>query len=100
MTKSALTRHVDRRKFVNGRWMDASDTESDGDDMDRLQYIDAALYLPADLLPKGDRMSMAHSLEARVPFLDRAVVESSNGGRAGPRGPTGACGATASCGCG
>jgi len=49
--------------------------ESDGDELDRLQYIDTALYLPGDLLPKTDRMTMAHSLEARVPFLDRAVVE-------------------------
>ncbi len=49
--------------------------ESDGDVLDRLQYIDTALYLPANLLPKTDRMTMAHSLEARVPFLDRAVVE-------------------------
>ena len=49
--------------------------EADGGPLDRLQYIDTALYLPADLLAKADRMSMAHSLEARVPFLDRAVVE-------------------------
>jgi asparagine synthase (glutamine-hydrolysing) len=49
--------------------------ESDGGALDRLQYIDTALYLPADLLAKADRMSMAHSLEARVPFLERAVVE-------------------------
>jgi asparagine synthase (glutamine-hydrolysing) len=49
--------------------------ESDGGDLDRLQYIDTTLYLPGDLLVKTDRMTMAHSLEARVPFLDRAVVE-------------------------
>jgi len=49
--------------------------ESDGGDLDRLQYVDTRLYLPADILVKVDRMSMAHSLEARVPFLDRSVVE-------------------------
>ena len=53
--------------------------ESDGDELDRLQYIDAKLYLPADILVKVDRMSMAHSLEARVPFLDRAMVELAGG---------------------
>jgi asparagine synthase (glutamine-hydrolysing) len=49
--------------------------ESDGGDLDRLQYVDGLLYLPADILVKVDRMSMAHSLEARVPFLDRAMLE-------------------------
>jgi len=49
--------------------------ESDGDTLERLQYVDARLFLPADILVKVDRMSMAHSLEARVPFLDRAVME-------------------------
>jgi asparagine synthase (glutamine-hydrolysing) len=49
--------------------------ESDGGELDRLQYVDSTLYLPADILTKVDRMSMAHSLEARVPFLDRAMLE-------------------------
>jgi asparagine synthase (glutamine-hydrolysing) len=49
--------------------------EGDGDELDRLQYVDTKLYLPADILVKVDRMSMQHSLEARVPFLDRAMLE-------------------------
>ena len=35
-----------------------------------LMYIDSAVFLPDDLMIKNDRMSMAHSLEARVPFTD------------------------------
>src|SRR5262249_17704833 len=46
-----------------------------GDALDRLQAVDQDIYLPADILVKADRMSMAHSLEARVPFLDRSVME-------------------------
>ncbi len=41
----------------------------------RLQDVDLAPYLADDLLTKTDRMSMAHSLEARVPFLDPVVAE-------------------------
>ena len=41
----------------------------------RLQDVDLGIYLPDDLLVKTDRMSMVHSLEARVPFLDEAVAD-------------------------
>jgi asparagine synthase (glutamine-hydrolysing) len=57
------------------RLFEALYAESDGEELDRLQYVDGLLYLPADILVKVDRMSMAHSLEARVPFLDTAVME-------------------------
>lgn len=41
----------------------------------KMQYCDIALLLPSDMLVKGDRLSMAHSLELRTPFIDREVYE-------------------------
>lgn len=43
---------------------------SDLPDAEQMQYIDLMYWLPGDILKKADRMSMAHSLELRVPFLD------------------------------
>ncbi|MCH8806864.1 MAG: asparagine synthase (glutamine-hydrolyzing) [Planctomycetes bacterium] len=45
------------------------------DVLNRLMYIDASVFLPDDLMIKNDRMSMAHSLEARVPFTDPDLTE-------------------------
>ncbi|MGH9223000.1 MAG: asparagine synthase (glutamine-hydrolyzing), partial [Acidimicrobiales bacterium] len=42
--------------------------------VDRLLDLNLRTYLPDDLLPKVDRMSMAHALEVRSPFLDIDVV--------------------------
>ncbi len=41
----------------------------------KMQYCDLNTWLKSDILVKGDRLSMAHSLEARVPYLDREVFE-------------------------
>ncbi|MDQ0338080.1 asparagine synthase (glutamine-hydrolyzing) [Caldalkalibacillus uzonensis] len=43
------------------------------DPVTQMQYIDLHTWLRGDILAKADRMSMAHSLELRVPFLDRQV---------------------------
>jgi asparagine synthase (glutamine-hydrolysing) len=43
--------------------------------LSRMLYVDTKLWLPDDLLARGDKMSMAASIEARVPLLDHKVVE-------------------------
>jgi len=48
---------------------------SGGDDLHRMLYVDARFSLPDNLLLYGDKMSMATSLEARVPFLDLPLME-------------------------
>jgi asparagine synthase (glutamine-hydrolysing) len=45
------------------------------DALNRMLYVDTKLWLPDDLLARGDKTSMAASIEARVPLLDHKVVE-------------------------
>jgi asparagine synthase (glutamine-hydrolysing) len=52
---------------------------ADLDHSTAMQYVDLHTWLPGDILTKADRMSMAHSLELRVPFLDQAVYAAAAG---------------------
>ncbi|RDB58077.1 asparagine synthase (glutamine-hydrolyzing) [Paraeggerthella hongkongensis] len=45
------------------------------DETTRMQYVDLHFWLVGDILLKTDKMSMAHSLESRVPFLDKQVFD-------------------------
>jgi asparagine synthase (glutamine-hydrolysing) len=60
---------------VLSSYREALDRVRDSSLLSRLLYLNARTYLLDDLLPKMDRMSMAHGLETRSPFLDRALVE-------------------------
>ena len=50
------------------------DKVADKDDVTKMQYLDLHLWMTGDILLKADKMSMAHSLELRVPFLDKEVM--------------------------
>jgi len=57
-------------------WIAAAHDEAQAHDLlDRTLYADHVTYLSGDLLPKTDRVTMAHSLEARAPLLDLEWVE-------------------------
>lgn len=44
------------------------------DDVTKMQYLDLHLWMTGDILLKADKMSMANSLELRVPFLDKEIM--------------------------
>jgi asparagine synthase (glutamine-hydrolysing) len=56
-------------------WADRISFLQDRDWMSAAQYCDLHTYLPLDILTKVDRMTMAHSIEARPPLLDHRLVE-------------------------
>lgn len=65
------------KKYINritGPFYDKAEA-GNYDDVTQMQYIDMNFWLIGDILLKADKMSMAHSLESRVPFLDKVLFE-------------------------
>ncbi len=50
------------------------DKVKDKDEVTKMQYLDMHLWLPEDILLKADKMTMAHSIELRVPFMDKTIM--------------------------
>ena len=65
LLKSKLT-HISPSEIVSTTY----DKVKDLNDIAKMQYIDINFWLQGDILLKADKMSMAHCLESRVPFLD------------------------------
>ena len=56
-------------------WEDLNPMMENTDDLSGFQFLEVSSTLPDELLMYADKLSMAHSLEVRVPYLDREVVE-------------------------
>jgi asparagine synthase (glutamine-hydrolysing) len=56
-------------------WADMSDLISETDELGGFQFLEVRSTLPDELLMYADKLSMAHSLELRVPFVDKEIVE-------------------------
>lgn len=56
-------------------WESMADLMSETDELGGLQFLEVRSTLPDELLMYADKLSMAHSLELRVPFLDKEIVE-------------------------
>jgi len=56
-------------------WQDMSELMSATDELGGLQFLEMRSTLPDELLMYADKLSMAHGLELRVPFVDKEIVE-------------------------
>jgi asparagine synthase (glutamine-hydrolysing) len=56
-------------------WKDLSALSTETDELGGFQFLEMRSTLPDELLMFGDKLSMAHGLEARVPYLDKEIVE-------------------------
>jgi asparagine synthase (glutamine-hydrolysing) len=56
-------------------WSDLAELTAESDELGGFQFMELRSTLPDELLMYADKLSMAHGLEARVPYLDRDIVE-------------------------
>lgn len=71
--REALLKHPTGKYHHTALTKECYDKVAHLDDVTKMQYIDIHFWLIGDILLKADKMSMAHSLEVRVPFLDKEV---------------------------
>lgn len=61
--------------YLNNRFQQLFDKVKHRDDIDQMLYVDTKTWLVDDLLVKADKMTMAASIELRVPFMDHRLIE-------------------------
>lgn len=70
-----ILRHPSQKYKVTDLTKDLYNKMKDQDEIAQMQYVDMHLWLVHDILMKSDKMGMAHSIEVRVPFLDKKVFD-------------------------
>ena len=70
-----LLKGASQDDYGNSVWSSLFSKTSGYSDLDRMLFVDLQTWLPDDLLIKADRMTMAASIELRVPFLDHKMLE-------------------------
>jgi asparagine synthase (glutamine-hydrolysing) len=73
--KKKVLKHYDQNMSYRDVTKPFFDESKDYSDVNKMQYVDIHTWLRGDILLKADKMTMAHSLELRVPFLDKKVFE-------------------------
>ena len=72
LLKSDVAKHAPEPKILCDKFYDEV---ADKDTVTKMQYLDINMWLMGDILLKADKTSMANTLELRVPFLDKKVME-------------------------
>lgn len=72
LLKGDVAKHAPEPKILCDKFYDEV---ADKDTVTKMQYLDINMWLMGDILLKADKTSMANSLELRVPFLDKKVME-------------------------
>ena len=70
-----FNKHSESCKDLILGYFNSTNVQDANDSLSRVLYCDLKTYLPEDILSVTDRMSMYHSLEVRVPFVDHKLLE-------------------------
>lgn len=73
--KEGILNKYESKYTIKRAMNDIYDRASKYDPITQMQFVDFNTWLTGDILVKADRMTMAHSLELRVPFLDKEVFK-------------------------
>jgi len=68
-------RRPDAGDTILNCWKDMGELMTETDELGGLQFLEVRSTLPDELLMYADKLSMAHGLELRVPFVDKEIVE-------------------------